>query len=52
MRLLGFVSDAGGGHVDVIVDRDLMSYPKIGAKVWYEEPEVETLPPISWRPCD
>ena len=30
------VSDAGGGSVTVVVDRDLGSYPERGSRVWVE----------------
>lgn len=38
MKRVGYVSDAGGGWVHVFVDRDLDSYPIVGAPVYVGEP--------------
>lgn len=31
--LFGFVQDAGGGHVDVVIERDTEEYPELGTRV-------------------
>lgn len=41
--IVGRVHDAGGGLVNVLVDRDTESYPKIGDRVWLTSFEVEGL---------
>lgn len=32
VTITGYVHDAGGGHIDVLVDRDTLNYPWIGAR--------------------
>lgn len=51
----GFVSDAGGGRVEIIVDRDTESYPRLGQHVTLvastdDEPN-DTLHTV-WRTLD
>lgn len=35
-KRIGLVLDAGGGRVDVAVDRDLDQYPAIGSEVYVQ----------------
>jgi hypothetical protein len=41
----GRVVDAGGGHVDVLVNRDTMHYPKLGEQVVIGNEDVT----IAWQ---